>query len=132
MCKICQPILGPYTRAHKESECPLSQAAYCSRCGTNRHFKGQCTFKSKQVPFQKQAISSVKADTTSKTYALANTNEAYVEYNRLFNQPIQGSLELNKETALAHMESRGFILEQPPPPPIIPKRRPLVVRKSAV
>ena len=131
MCKICQPILGPYTKAHKEAECPLSQAAYCGRCGTNRHFKSECKFKAKPIAFTAQAIPSIRAEVPLKTYALTNTNEAYVEYCRLFNQPIQGTIELNKETVVAHLEARGFILEPPPPPPSIPKRRPVLVRKTA-
>lgn len=127
MCKICRPILGP-TKPHKEHECPLAQAAHCSRCGTNGHFTEACTFKPKRVPFMKQAIPSVPAEPAPKSYAMADTNEAYVEYNRLFNLPVQGTVDLNKKTAVCHLESRGFILEPQPTRP--PKR--IIVRKSAV
>jgi len=129
MCRVCQPILGPYTKAHKESECPLGQASYCSRCGTNRHFKDQCTFKAKMVPFTKTAIPSVKADPAPASYSLANTNEAYVDYCRLFCLPVQGTLELNKATVVNHLEQRNMVLE-PLPQPVQGKRRPVIQRKS--
>lgn len=130
MCKICRPILGPHTKPHTEAECPLSQAAYCSRCGTNRHFKSQCNFKAKPIPFTQQAIHSTPAEPGQKAYSIANTNDAYVEYCRLFTKPVQGTLELNKQTVVEDLERRGFVLEQPPPPPIVPKKRHVLVRKS--
>lgn len=127
MCKICYLSLGP-TKPHKEHECPLAQAAHCSRCGTNGHFTSTCAFKPKRVPFLKQAIASVPAEPAPKSYAMADTNEAYVEYNRLFNLPVQGTLELNKQTAVEHLLTRGFILE---PQPTRPPKRVVIVRKSA-
>ena len=127
MCKICQPILGPYTKPHKEAECPLSQAAYCSRCGTNRHFKSECKFKAKPVLFTTQAIPSIKVEKQPNYYAIANTNEAYVDYCRLFHLPVQGTLELNKQTVEEHLTSRGLVLEPPPPQT---KRKVAIVRKS--
>jgi hypothetical protein len=128
MCKICRPILGPYTKPHKETDCALAQAAHCSRCGTNGHFKVNCTFKPKRVAFATGAISSLPAEPAPNSYAMADTNEAYVEYCRQFNQPVQGTFELNKQTATDHLESRGFILE---PLPMRPAKRIVVVRKSA-
>jgi hypothetical protein len=127
MCKICRPILGP-TKPHKETECPLAQAAHCSRCGTNGHFNSDCAFKPQGIPFAKQAIPSIPAEPAPNSYAMADTNEAYVEYCRLFNLPVQGTLELNKQTAVYHLERRGYILE---PQPTRPAKRIVVVRKSA-
>ena len=131
MCKICRPILGPYTKPHTDAECPLSQASYCSRCGTNRHFRGQCTFMPKPIAFTQQAIPSVHAEPIQKSYAMANTNEAYIEYCRLFALPVQGTMDLNKQTVVAHLETRGFLIEPLPTPPAVPKRKHMLVRKSA-
>jgi hypothetical protein len=128
MCKICRPILGP-TKPHKEHECPLAQAAHCSRCGTNGHFTSTCSFKPKSVGFTRQAIPSTPAEPAPKSYAMADTNEAYVEYCRLFNLPVQGTIELNKLTAVEHLLTRGYVLE-PLPLPTRPIKRIAIVRKS--
>jgi hypothetical protein len=75
----------------------------------------------------RQAISSTPAEPAPKSYAMADTNEAYVEYCRLFNLPVQGTIELNKLTAVEHLLARGYVLE---PQPTRPIKRIAIVRKS--
>lgn len=131
MCKFCAPILG-YTRPHDESNCALKQATVCPHCGPCTHFPKDCPKRSKPLPRGFQAIPSTAPSDPPQIYRLADSNQAYVEYLKLYKleKQEQPTLEKNRKVVEAHLQKRGYILQVPLEPPTMVEKSQTVCKQA--
>lgn len=114
MCRICEPILGPNCRVHTEEKCPLKKASFCSICGPNTHFNGDCPLKLAARPFSHKPIPSSKVIKKEKIYIMPNKNSSYMEYLRFHEIVFDTVFHENRLAVEKHLASRGYILKNPP------------------
>jgi hypothetical protein len=119
MCDWCIPVLGSSAEKHQKEKCCFLQGAACPRCGPKTHPPSRCPIVLKK----KAPIPSLKAEPrTKRPYAITNTNEAFVEYLKVHNLPIEKSIDRNRDMVTVHLGRLGCVPSYPPEPsePSIP------------